>query len=376
MSLATQFIKSAKKKKGSGQLSALVKQGVKYHDTGIPALNLAYGGSLDAGTRYGITTLAGRSKSFKTLFGLISAKAYLDAHPDAYMMFYDSEGGASSGYFESVGIDPDRVIVTRVMNIEELKFDMMEKLEAIKDSYEANKEYERFVFLVDSIGNLASIKEVKDAQKGSDATDMGTRAKAIKAFFRIITPYFDMYEMHGIFINHVTSDVSGMGRDTMTGGQGVMLSSNEVFIVGKRQIKEGTNIIGWQFILNAEKSRDIRERAAIPFEVTYDGGMDRYSGLLDIGIASGFVLKPKQGWYTRKTVEGDKNWRRKETSTAEFWDPLLNDPEFKSAVADMYKLNGGNTLLQSRIDSMLVEDDPNADIEFDEETGEILNRLD
>jgi len=355
--------------KGSGKLSKIHAQETKYHDTGIPALNLAYSGDMiNGGTRFGVTTIAGRSKSFKTLFGLISAKAYMDAYPDSHMIFYDSEGGANQEYFESVGIDPERVLYNRVMNIEELKFDMMEKLEDIKKSYNENKEYERFVFFVDSIGNLASIKEVNDAMKGNDATDMGTRAKSIKAFFRIITPYFDMYEMHAIMINHVTADVSGMGgRDIMTGGQGVMLSSNDVFVVGKRQIKEGKDIIGWQFVLNIEKSRIIRERAAIPFEVTYDGGLDKYSGLLDIALSTGHVTKPKMGWYTRPDIEDDKNWRRKDTSCKEFWEPLLNDKSFITAVKSMYCLNAGNSLMQSKLDKMLKDGE-----ELDKETGEVL----
>jgi len=365
MSLAAKFAKT--KLKGSGMLDKIFQTETKYHDTGIPALNLAYSGSLFGGTRFGVTTMAGRSKSFKTLFGLISMKAYLDAYEDAYMIFYDSEGGASKDYFESVGIDPSRVIYIRVMNIEELRNDMFEKLEAIKESYTENKKYERFCIFVDSIGNLASTKEISDATKGSAATDMGTRAKSLKAFFRIVTPYFDMYELHGLFINHVTADISGMGgRDIMTGGQGILLSSNEVFTVGKQQIKDGKDIIGWKFILNVEKSRIIRERAAIPFEVTYEGGLEKYSGLLDIAILTGHVVKPKMGWYTRPSVADDKNWRAKETSTDDFWKPLLKDKAFTDAVSNMYKLGGSGLIKQEYIEHI-------DQIEFDPDTGEILN---
>lgn len=369
MSLADNFIKSTKLK-GSGRLSDIIKEDTISHDTGIPALNLAYSGHLDGGTRYGITTLAGRSKSFKTLFGLISAKAYLDKYPEAHMIFYDSEGGASEDYFESVGIDPERVIYIRVMNIEELKVDIVDKLEAIKDSYDSSKQYERFVFFVDSIGNLASIKEVNDAKKGSDATDMGTRAKSIKGLYRIITPYFDMYQLHAIFINHVTSDIAGGGRDIMTGGQGVLLSSNEVFQVRKQQIKEGTGpsaqIIGWRFIIDIEKSRTVRERASIPFEVTYDSGIDTYSGLLDIALVTGHVTTPKKGWYTRPGIEDDKNWRRKQMSIPEFWDPLLTDKSFTDAVSNLYLLNSNNSALQQKMDNLLNEGE-----DLNVETGEI-----
>lgn len=370
MGLADKFISATKKQKGAGQFSKVLEEPKEYHDTGVYALNLAYSGDLTKGTSDGVTCIAGKSKSFKTLFGLMSCKAYLDANPEAYMIFYDSEGGASQSYFESVGIDTDRVIYIPIMNIEELKFDIMEKLEAIKESYKETKEYEKFVFFVDSIGNLASIKEVNDSLSGNSASDMGTRAKSLKALFRIITPYFTNYKMHFIAIMHTYDEMAAMGapKQIMSGGTGPMYSANNVFIIGKRQIKEGKDIIGWQFMLNIEKSRTIRERAVIPFEVTYEGGMDRYTGLLDIALASGHVEKPKMGWYSRPGVEGDKNWRKKDTSCPEFWDPILNDDSFVSAVTDMYALGGNNTILQYKLDTILSDYE-----QLDPETGEILS---
>jgi RecA/RadA recombinase len=368
MSLADSFIKASKKMKGAGQFSKVLKEEREYYDTGILALNLAFSGNINKGVSDGVTCIAGKSKSFKTLFGLISCKAFLDANPEGTMIFYDSEGGASQEYFESVGIDTSRVIYIPIMNIEELKFDIMEKLEAIKDSYAETKQYEQFVFFVDSIGNLASIKEVKDSLSGNMAADMGTRAKSLKALFRIITPYFTNYRMHMIAIMHTYDEMASMGapKQIMSGGNGPMYSSNNVFIIGKRQIKEGKEIIGWQFMLNIEKSRTIREKAIIPFEVVYNGGMDKYTGMLDIAIASGHVIKPKMGWYSRPSVVDDKSWRKKDTSCAEFWDTILSSESFNKSIKEMYCLGGGNTLMQDKIDSVLSDDE-----HLDEETGEI-----
>jgi RecA/RadA recombinase len=373
MSLANKFIKSTKLK-GAGKFSEIVEKPKPVWDTGIYALNLAYSGSLFGGTREGLSSIAGKSKSFKTLFGLISAKAYLDANPGSFMLFYDSEGGASKDYFEQVGIDPNRVIYIPIMNVEELKFDLISKFEEIKNQHDEAKKGEptdKFVVFVDSIGNLASIKEVKDALSDNPAADMGTRAKALKAFFRIATPYLSRCEMHMVAIQHTYDEMASMGapKQIMSGGTGGMYSSNDVFIVGKRQIKEGSKVIGWQFILNVEKSRVIREKAAIPFDVIYGEGINKYSGLLDMALASGHVTAPKQGWYTRPGVEGDKNWRRKESSTADFWDPILKDPTFDEAIKQMYCLTGGNKLLQNSIDEVLGLE-PGEKV--DEETGEIL----
>lgn len=186
-----------------------------------------------------------------TLFGLIACKAYLDAHEDAMMIFYDSEGGASKEYFASVGIDPERVIYIRIMNIEEFKVDIVEKLEMIKNHYTETKEYSKFVWFVDSIGNLASLKEVEDAKKGSSAVDMGTRAKSLKAMFRIITPYFDMYNMHFLGIMHTYDEMASMGapRQIMSGG--CLVEGTEILLSdGKKveiqEVKEG-DIVSTRF---------------------------------------------------------------------------------------------------------------------------------
>lgn len=372
MSLADKFIKSSSKIRGAGVFSKVNKVNHdNYFDTGIPALNLAFSGWLNKGPTFGITSLAGRSRSFKTMFGLIVCKAYLDKHPDAHMIFYDSEGGASEDYFEAVGIDTDRVIYIPIMNIEELKFDMMDKLQAIKAQWDEKGSGDKFIWFIDSIGNLASVKEVEDAINAKSVADM-SRAKALKSLFRIITPYFKNCQMQLVAIQHTYDEIGGMGapKQIMSGGQGGMLSSDDVFVLGKRQIKEGSDLVGWQFILNVEKSRSIREKSAIPFDVTYEGGIDKYSGLLEIARVTGHVVSPKNGWYTRPGVEEDKNWRKKDTASAEFWDPLLNDDEFQQAVHDLYAL-GGNAILQSKLDKMLGEDGDVVD-NVDMETGEVL----
>jgi RecA/RadA recombinase len=218
MGLADQFVKSSKLKR-AGKLSTIVEEPETRYDTGVYALNLAYSGDLLGGTSTGVSLLAGKSRSFKTLFGLISCKSYLDAHDDSYMIFYDSEGGASEEYFESVGIDTGRVLYFSIMNVEELKLDIVTKLEAIKKEYEETGEYPKFIFFIDSIGNLASLKEVEDAINQKTVADM-SRAKALKSFFRIVTPYIKNYELQLIAIMHTYDEIGGMGapKQIMSGG--------------------------------------------------------------------------------------------------------------------------------------------------------------
>lgn len=200
-----------------------------------------------------------------------------------------------------------------------------------------------------------------------------TRAKELKGMFRICTPYLTMYNLHMCAIMHTYDEIGGRGapKQIMSGGTGPMYSANQVFIIGKRQIKkQGEDLQGWSFVINVEKSRSVKEKAQIPVDVRYEGGIDKFSGLLDIAQVTGDVTKPKVGWYTRPGVEGDKNWREKETSTEEFWKPLLDDKEFQQKVKEIYSLSS-KSLFSERLSSMIQEDEE-GDLEFDPETGEIL----
>jgi hypothetical protein len=94
--------------------------------TAIPLINVALSGRLDGGLT-GLTMWAGSSKHFKTAFSLLMAKSYLDKYPIAALLFYDSEFGLPQSYFDSFGIDTERVLHTPT-DIEQLKFDVMNQL--------------------------------------------------------------------------------------------------------------------------------------------------------------------------------------------------------------------------------------------------------
>ena len=127
--------------------------------TPVPMINVALSGSLDGGLTPGLTVFAGPSKHFKTAFAMLLAKSFMEKYPDAAILFYDSEFGAPAGYFKSFGIDTDRVIHTPITDIEQLKHDIMSQINNLERD-------EHVIIIVDSIGNLASRKEVEDALEG------------------------------------------------------------------------------------------------------------------------------------------------------------------------------------------------------------------
>jgi RecA/RadA recombinase len=308
--------------------------------TSVPIINVALSGSLDGGLSPGLTMWAGPSKHFKTAFSLLMAKSFMDKYEDAALLFYDSEFGTPQAYFNSFGIDSNRVLHTPLTDIEQLKSDIMKQLSQVERN-------DHLIIVVDSIGNLASKKEVDDALDGKSVADM-TRAKGVKSLFRMVTPHLSLKNIPMIVVNHTYKEIGMFPKDIVGGGTGSYYSADNIFIIGRQQEKEGTEIVGYNFIINVEKSRYVKEKSKIPVSVSFDGGISKWSGLLDIAIESGHVVKPSNGWYSKVNVETgeieDKKYRIKDTETKDFWETIVNLDSFKNFVEQKYKVTNKNIL--------------------------------
>jgi RecA/RadA recombinase len=318
--------------------------------TSVPIINVALSGRLDGGLTPGLTMWAGPSKHFKTAFSLLMAKSYLDKYDDAALLFYDSEFGTPQSYFDSFGIDTERVLHTPLTDIEQLKFDIMQQLTNLERG-------DRLIIVIDSIGNLASKKEVEDALEGKSVADM-SRAKQVKSLFRMVTPHLTMKDVPMIVVNHTYKEIGMFPKDIVGGGTGSYYSADNIFIIGRQQEKEGTEVVGYNFIINVEKSRYVKEKSKIPVTVSFDGGVSRWSGLLDLALDSGLVVKPTNGWYSRVDVStGEieaKKYRIKETDTKDFWMPIITSKKFQDYVTDKYQIAAGE-IMQGGIDNLFDE---------------------
>ena len=257
--------------------------------TSVPAVNVALSGKLDGGLTPGLTVFAGPSKHFKTAFAMLLAKAYLDKYEDGVILFYDSEFGAPQQYFDTFEIDTNRVIHSPITDIEQLKHDSMQQLNNLERG-------DHVMIIVDSVGNLASKKEVEDALDGKSVADM-TRAKQMKSLFRMITPHLTIKDIPAIVVNHTYKEIGLFPKDVVSGGTGIYYSADNIYIIGRRQQKTGTEITGYEFVINVEKSRFVREKSKIPVEVSWEAGISKWSGLLDMALESGHVIKHSNGWY-------------------------------------------------------------------------------
>lgn len=327
-------------------------------ETDVPIINVALSGNLDGGLSSGLTFLAGPSKHFKSLLGLLLVKAYMNKHPDAVCLFYDSEFGVTQNYVTSNGVDPERVIHIPLENLEQFRFDVAQRLEEVERG-------DKVIIFVDSVGNLASKKELDDALDGKAVADM-TRARTMKSLWRVVTPYFTTRDIPCVAINHTYNTMEMFSKAVMSGGTGGMYSANQVFLIGKSQEKDGSELAGYKFTLNVEKSRFVKEKSKFPFIVKFDGGMNKWSGLLDLALESGHVIKPKNGWYQKVDMSSgeviDGSYREKQTNDKDFWNTILSCPIFKEFVTNKYTLGTGSMLEEDEvedIEKILDESDEN-----------------
>ena len=86
--------------------------------------------------------------------------------------------------------------------------------------------------------------------------------------------------------------LSQVRKGRVGGGTGSYYSADNIYILGRQQEKEGTEVVGYNFIINVEKSRHVKEKSKIPVSVSFDGGISKWSGLLDLALESGHVIKP------------------------------------------------------------------------------------
>ncbi len=306
-------------KDSKNEFASFVSDGVaagdveSFVDTGSYIINALVSGSIYGGFPSNkITAVAGESGTGKTFFCLSVVKHFLDSDPDAGVIYFETESAISKQMIESRGIDSSRMIIFPVDTIEEFRTQSIR----IVDKFMEQKEGERkpLMFVLDSLGMLASKKEVEDATNDKNVRDM-TKAQLIKSVFRILTLKLGKANIPMLVTNH-TYDVVGAYVPTkeMGGGSGLKYSASTIIYLGKKKEKDGTELIGNIIKCEAKKSRLTREGSKVETRLYFDSrGLERHYGLLEMGERAG-LWKNSAGRYE---IDGKKLYAKQ----------ILKDPE-------------------------------------------------
>ena len=283
---ANDFLKEIIKTTGN-EYANLVEDGVEsgdvenFIDTGSYILNGMLSGSLYGGLPQNkITALAGESATGKTFFLMGMCKHFLDANPDGGVVYFESESAVTKKMIVDRGIDASRMVVLPVSTVQEFRTQAIKVL----DRYmQQDVDIRRPMFMcLDSLGMLSTTKEVEDTAEGKETRDM-TRAQVLKAAFRILTLKLGKAKVPMVVTNH-TYDVVGsyVPMKEMGGGSGLKYAASSIVYLSKKKEKDGTQVIGNIIKAKNQKSRLTKENSDCEVRLTYNKGLDKYYGLLDI----------------------------------------------------------------------------------------------
>lgn len=286
--MANDFLKKIIKETGN-EYASVVEDGVEsgdvdsFIDTGSFILNGLLSGSLKGGLpSTKVTALAGESATGKTYFLMGIVKNFLDSNPEAGVVYFESESAITKQMVVDRGIDSKRMVIMPVTTVQEFRTQALKVL----DTYLLQDESERkpLFLCLDSLGMLATTKEVEDTADGKETRDM-TRAQVLKAAFRVLTLKLGRAKVPMVVTNHTYDVVGSMfPQKEMGGGSGLKYAASSIIYLSKKKEKDGTEVIGNIIHCKNHKSRLTVENKMVDVRLTYDKGLDRYYGLLDLAL--------------------------------------------------------------------------------------------
>ena len=289
------FLKEIIKETGN-EFASLASEGItagdvtSFIDTGSYSFNALLSGSIYGGLPGNrITAIAGEAATGKTFFALGICKHFLDKDESAGVIYFESESAVSKNMIEDRGIDSKRFVVVPVATVQEFRTQSIK----IVDKYLEQPEDKRkpIMFVLDSLGMLSTTKEMSDTAEGKETRDM-TRSQIVKSTFRVLTLKLGKADIPMIMTNH-TYDVIGsmFPQKEMGGGSGLKYAASSIIYLGKRKVKDGTDVVGNIIHCKNYKSRLTRENSMVDVLLTYDKGLDKYYGLMELAIEAGIFKK-------------------------------------------------------------------------------------
>ena len=284
----TNFLKDIIKETGN-EYASLVSEGVEagdvdsFIDTGSYVFNALLGGSIYNGIPSNkITAIAGESATGKTFFVLGICKYFLDKNPDGGVVFFESESAVTRELIEDRQVDSKRMVIMPVTTVQEFRHQAITVIDKYNSQDPSDKK--PLLLILDSLGMLSTTKEMEDTAEGKETRDM-TRAQIVKAVFRVLTLKLGKAKVPLIITNHTYDVVGSMfPKKEMGGGSGLKYAASSIVYLSRRKEKDGAEIIGNIIHCKNYKSRLTRENAIVDVRLTYDKGLDRYYGLLDLAL--------------------------------------------------------------------------------------------
>lgn len=281
-------------KETGNEYASVAEEGIEagditgYIGTGSYSLNALLSGSIYGGIPANkVTALAGEPSTGKTFYALNIVREFLKENPQGYVFYFESESAISKQMLIDRGVDIKRVGVLPVATVQEFRTQAIK----ILDRYMEQKEKLPMLFVLDSLGNLSTDKEVADMTDGKDTRDM-TRAQLIRGAFRVLTLKLGKAKVALIVTNH-TYDVTGayVPIKKMGGGSGLEYAASTIVFLSKKKDKTDNEVTGAIVTAVLRKARLTIENKKVETLLEYSEGLDPYYGLLELAEKFGIFKK-------------------------------------------------------------------------------------
>ena len=333
MQSKSQVLKKLAKKLPDGAVYTLNEQeGIEFIPTGISTLDYAIGGGWPRGW---MTQVYGPSSSGKSAMVLQSIGNYQKSHPESLAAVIDLEKSMTEDWAVKFGIDPDRLVVLRPTNVEEM----------ITMSVEAVKANAFDIIMVDSLGAGLLQSEIEN-----DRTRMAGSAGNITRMVKAINSSFIELERERkvannsdgdanelvipavLLINQVRVNMSSMyGEDTYGGGKalGHMIGVNIHLRASKASADkimgtvDGQQLrVGWMCTATVEKNKLSVPGKSAGYSFVFcecpehEFGIDNARSVADLALATGIARVDGKSIYyptpngTEEKVVGRNNFQQ------------------------------------------------------------------
>lgn len=334
-----------------GTLKDMCSLGDVLLDTGSCVLNALISGSIYGGVPVGKMTgfygPSGCGKSF-IIGNLISDSIKKGFIP----ILVDTESAWTPESGTSHGFDIEECIVINEKVIEDIKNALYAIIKGECENL-ANGDV-KFMLIIDSIGGLYSNKEEEDLEKNKIASDMGTRAKALKPMLNTMTKRCSKYGIPFVWANHIYDNPSQLHESiikNMPGGRSPWFLSSTIVLMRRNEVKdEGAQkgaIIshsGCSIPMRTVKNRFVRPFINSEMYLDYGKGLDRYYGLFEVGKELGVIV----GDRTYELVKQDGTivklgYRKNIDGNTKLWEEVIA-PELDKAIKKAYSFGSGESI--------------------------------
>jgi RecA/RadA recombinase len=285
-------------KETGNEYAGIADEGVEAGDvsgfigTGSYSLNALLSGSIYGGLPANkVTALAGEPSTGKTFYALNIVRQFLKDNPEGFVFYFESESAISKQMLADRGVDTKRIAIMPVATIQEFR---TQAVKILNKYLEEKKDKLPMMFVLDSLGNLSTEKEMTDIADGKDTRDM-TRAQLVRGAFRVLTLKLGKANVPLLVTNHVY-DVVGAYVPTkkMGGGSGLEYAASTIIFLSKKkdkQLDDDDGRTGAVVTAHSKKARLTIEDKKVETWLNYAEGLDPYYGLLDLAEKFDIVKK-------------------------------------------------------------------------------------